>query len=49
MLKALQKKVEIGELEKSDVPSLKTIENWISQYFCQHKQAMAKKMQGLDK
>ncbi|CAG8442809.1 3546_t:CDS:2 [Funneliformis caledonium] len=30
MLVALQKKVEIGELEESDIPKLKTIENWIS-------------------
>ncbi|CAB5188646.1 unnamed protein product [Rhizophagus irregularis] len=43
MLEALRKKVEIGELEESDVPKLKTIENWISRYSRQYKQAMAKK------
>ena len=49
MLVALQKKVEIGELEESDIPKLKTIENWISRYSHQHKQAMAKKIQNLAK
>ncbi|CAI2189003.1 13879_t:CDS:2 [Funneliformis geosporum] len=33
-----------GELEENDIPKLKTIENWISQYSRQHKQAMAKAM-----
>jgi hypothetical protein len=49
MLVALQKKVDIGELEESDIPKLKTIENWISRYSRQHKQAMAKKIQDLAK
>ncbi|CAG8529751.1 26141_t:CDS:2 [Gigaspora margarita] len=32
MLDALEKKAEVGELETSDVPKLKTIENWIRRY-----------------
>ena len=42
MLEALRKKVETGELEETDIPKLKTIENWISRYSRQYKQAMAK-------
>jgi len=42
MLEALRKKVEMGELEETDIPKLKTIENWISRYSRQYKQAMAK-------
>jgi len=47
MLEALQEKVKISELEDSEIPKLKTIENWISRYSRQHKQAMAKKFQNL--
>ncbi|CAI2185793.1 12930_t:CDS:2, partial [Funneliformis geosporum] len=42
-------KVEIDELEENDIPKLKTIENWISRYSYQYKQAMAEKIQSSDK
>ncbi|CAG8732472.1 9576_t:CDS:2 [Gigaspora margarita] len=43
MLDALEKKAEVGELETSEVPKLKTIENWIRHYTQQYKKDLAKK------
>ncbi|CAG8809625.1 6346_t:CDS:2, partial [Gigaspora rosea] len=37
MLDSLEKKAEVGELEISEVPKLKTIENWIGRYARQYK------------
>ncbi|CAG8809960.1 4249_t:CDS:1, partial [Gigaspora margarita] len=47
ILNVLEKKAEIGELEISEVPELKTIENWIGRYTRQYKKKLAKKVQNL--
>ncbi|CAG8856365.1 35680_t:CDS:2, partial [Gigaspora margarita] len=43
MLDALEKKAEVGGLETSEVPKLKTIENWIGCYAWQYKKDLAEK------
>ncbi|CAG8811575.1 43673_t:CDS:2, partial [Gigaspora margarita] len=40
MQKELIELVKIGSLEKSDVPKVSTIQNWIARYVMQHKQKM---------
>ncbi|CAG8663359.1 13914_t:CDS:1, partial [Racocetra fulgida] len=45
MLDVLEKKAEVGELETSEVPKLKTIENWIGRYAQQYKKDLAEKAQ----
>ncbi|RIB05837.1 hypothetical protein C2G38_2047279 [Gigaspora rosea] len=47
MLNALEKKTEVGELETSEIPKLKTIENWIGCYARQYKKDLGKKAQNL--
>ncbi|RIB18591.1 hypothetical protein C2G38_2184224 [Gigaspora rosea] len=47
MLDVLEKKAKVGELETSEVPKLKTIENWIGHYAQQYKKDLAKKAQNL--
>ncbi|RIB28201.1 hypothetical protein C2G38_2028718 [Gigaspora rosea] len=47
MLDTLEKKAEVGELEISEVPKLKTIENWIGRYARQYKKELAEKAQNL--
>ncbi|CAG8782393.1 12736_t:CDS:2, partial [Gigaspora margarita] len=40
MQKELIELMKIGSLEKSDVPKVPTIQNWIARYATQHKQKM---------
>ena len=43
MLEELQKKVGTGELKIDEIPKIKTIENWITQYNQEHKKESAAK------
>ncbi|CAG8492331.1 14999_t:CDS:2, partial [Racocetra persica] len=47
MLDVLEKRAEAGKLENSEVPKLKTIENWIGRYAWQYKKELAEKAQTL--
>lgn len=43
MLEDLKQRVETGELNLSDLPKIKTIENWINRFSREHKKAIAEK------
>lgn len=43
MLVDLKKKVETGELEIDEIPTIKTIENWVTRFSQQHKKESAEK------
>lgn len=44
MLKELEERVELGELTSEELPTLKTIEGWISRFAASHKKTMAHKL-----
>ena len=43
MLVDLKKRVETGELEMDEIPTIKTIENWVTRFGQQHKKESAEK------
>jgi hypothetical protein len=44
MLEELEERVKLGELASEELPTIKTIEGWISRFAASHKKSMAQKI-----
>jgi hypothetical protein len=44
MLEELEERVKLGELTSEELPTIKTIEGWISRFAASHKKSMAQKI-----
>jgi len=44
MLEELEERIELGELISEELPTIKTIEGWISRFATSHKKSMAQKI-----
>ena len=44
MLQGLEERVEFGEITSEELPTIKTIEEWISRFAASHKKSIAQKL-----